>query len=132
MSDNNEFFMPAARFDKEKAEDGVWYTVEDEHGSEYIKVKMILMDNGNPRWVARRDKWKRVNREGKDKEGYLRKMVAHVACVDWEINDGKGKPIPFSPDAAYRYFTQVPFAYEECVAFSHDVKNFVDADLGNS
>lgn len=106
-----KFAKPKARFDKNQANTGVWFYIEDENGYEYGGFKCGLFDPTLPRIrlalerAQRKNNGKNGAKRATDKVRDGAEWFVETCMFDWDVKDEAGKAIKFSKEAAVEYFT---------------------------
>lgn len=131
----SDFFFPT-RYDATQADEGVWTAVIDEMDNLWGRFKLCLFDETTPRHRVTLERLQRkypvkkgqpnAELKAKKMDDWAIELFVEMSVVDWEVNDGKGKPIPFSAEAAIRYLSdpRALFVVRELGTFARDVRNF--------
>ncbi len=117
-------FNITKRYNVDLAREGVDYTSEDGFGT----FKLKLVDDFSKQTVVDYKRLRAKNpaaakdaeREDGDPYPWFVVQIVELSLIDWSgIEDNKGKPVPFSKEAAYSYLN-----LEDCRKTVMEILNF--------
>lgn len=116
-------------YDKEVANEGVWFQGIDRAGNNYGSFLCRLIDRDQPAtktfFNRQGNKKQNVVSEEKQTEDTIR-MFIECSLLDWDLKDIKGKPIEFDKKKAFEYFSN-PKTHTflmNLIQYSSDVNNY--------
>lgn len=125
-------FKKHVRYDKDMANDGVWFSIIDEVENNYGEFRLRHVDRANPRtkldFKRIQTKYQESIRSGKmTTDESQRIYFCEAVLVDWKgVLDEKGKEVPFTVADAIEYFSDDDNLYvlERLIQLSDDIRNF--------
>jgi hypothetical protein len=122
------------RFDREKAENGVWVEV-----TPGLRVLIARMPNSRlEQRLAKVSKAQqrsmRYNANAEALKAVMIDAVAHCVLLGWEglTEDDNVTPVPYSVETAVKQLTEVPEFFRFVVETAQDNSLYQDDSLGNS
>jgi hypothetical protein len=130
-------FKFVKRFDSGKAEDGVWFRVEDEMENSHGRFLCPLFDPTTQRYRVTLERLQREYPKSKNGQPHptikamgddaVQKMIfVEMSLIDWEVEGADGKLIPFTKQDALEYFSEPEsqYVYEYLRMNASDVRNY--------